>query len=105
MKNKINDIIYDTLASVENDLDASVELSRKEIETAKASINWFVMVLRDKVSDEFIGDEISDKKLLKEDLKKYINENVQYIGPKEEGHYELIHLDFDSFIEDLLFKL
>ena len=50
---KLDDIIYDTLCSLENDLDSGEDLTLKEIENAKASINWYVVVLKDKLSDYF----------------------------------------------------
>lgn len=55
-KEEIKDIVYDTLCSLENDLDSNEDLTKKEVETALASINWFVEVLNDKIEDYFIGE-------------------------------------------------
>lgn len=56
-KEEIKDIVYDTLCSLENDLDSNEDLTKKEVETALASINWFVEVLNDKIEDYFIGED------------------------------------------------
>lgn len=57
MKEEIKELVYDTLCSLENDLDAGEDLTLKEIENAIASINWFAMVLEDKIEDYFLGKE------------------------------------------------